>query len=185
MEDDLTGLLRAWSAGDRPARDRFFERVYPDLRRLAAGRLLRERADISIDATELVNEAFLRLASQRRVEWQSRAQFFALMSTLLRRILVDHAKRRGRSKRGSAAVHVPFDEQWIAAEPIDVDLLALDEALTDLAAIRATAARIVEMRFFGGLEVDETAASLGLSRATVIRRWRFARAWLARRLGKP
>ena len=192
MEEDLTALLRAWAAGDQPARDRLFERVYPDLRRMAAGRLLRERADISVDATELVHEAFLRLKDQRLVDWESRTQFFALTSTLLRRILVDHAKRRRRDKRGAAAVHIPFDEAWAigdragrtagAGEKITVDLLDLDEALADLAAIRASAARIVELRFFTGLEIAETAECLGLSRATVIRRWRFARAWLTRRL---
>lgn len=183
MEDDLTGLLRAWTDGDQGARDRFFERVYPDLQRLAAKRLIGEPADLTLGATDLVNEAYVRLSAQRRVDWRCRAQFFALSATMIRRILVDHAKHRGRHKRGAGRLRVPLDESAAIGSALDVDVLAVDRALTELAAVRATAARIVELRFFSGLGVEETAATLGLSRATVVRRWRFARAWLARSLG--
>ncbi len=180
---EVTVLLQSWSSGDVDARDRLFELVYSDLHRLAASRLYGERSELSIEATDLAHEVFLRLVEQRRTDWQCRAQFFALTSTLLRRILVDRAKRRGRLKRGGGAMHVSFEAMAVGSPAIDIDLLALDEALVELAAIRLTAARIVELRFIAGLSVEETAQVIGLSRRSVMRRWRFARAWLLKRLG--
>lgn len=178
----VTGLLQSWAAGDHGAQERLFERVYPELRRLAAAKLYREPYPASIQATDLVGEAYLRLVDQSRVDWQCRAQFFAISATLIRRILVDRAKRRVRLKRGAGAVRVSLDRVDPSVPGQDVDLLALDQALVDLARIRASSARIVELRYFGGLSIDETADTLGLGPATVVRQWRFAKAWLAERL---
>jgi RNA polymerase sigma factor (TIGR02999 family) len=179
--ESITEWLQAWAAGDREAEHWLFDLVYPELKRLARRQLARERGRITLGATDLVNEAYLRLAAQR--DWQNRHHFFALAATLLRWILVDHAKQGGRQKRGRGAVHLVFDETLLPGAPPDLDLLALDEALVALARVRTLAARIVELRFFAGLSVEEAAMALGVSRATVLRQWRFARAWLARTLG--
>lgn len=180
--EPITAWLVAWAAGDREAERRLFDLVYPELKRLARQRLAREQGRITLGATDLVNEAYLRLVAQRG--WQNRHQFFAVSATFLRWILVDHAKHGRRRKRGSDAVHLALDEELLpgGAGP-DLDLLALDQALVELARIRTLAARIVELRFFAGLSVEEAAEALGASRATVLRQWRFARAWLACRLG--
>ena len=175
---DITILLESWSAGEPTSQDRLFERVYPELRQIAAKRLRGEPHPPSIQATELVGETFLRLVEQSRVEWRSRSQFFALSATLIRRILVDRAKSRRRLKRGAGAPHLSIDllESWLPVETVDV--MDLDEALAALAKIQARTARLVELRFFGGLSIDETSDVLSLSKATVVRRWRFAKAWL-------
>ena len=180
--EPITAWLVAWAAGDGEAERRLFDLVYPELKRLARQRLARERGQITLGATDLVSEAYLRLVAQRG--WQNRQQFFALAATYLRWILVDHAKHGRRRKRGHDAVHLALDEELLpgGTRP-DLDLLALDQALVELARVRTLAARIVELRFFAGLSLEETADALGASRATVLRQWRFARAWLACQLG--
>jgi RNA polymerase sigma factor (TIGR02999 family) len=182
-DESVTAWLQAWTSGDPEAGERLFSLVYPELKKLARRFLARERAGVPLGATELVHETFLRLVAQRQDHWQNRDQFFALAATLARRVLVDQAKHGRRRKRGGGVVHVSFDEGLFPGEPPNVDLLALDDALVELARIRLTTARIVELRFFAGLDLVETARILGVSRATVLRQWRFARAWLARKLG--
>ncbi len=180
---ELTELLRAWAAGDHESRERLFAAVYEDLRRLASRRLRHEPGSAALETSDLLHDAFLRLVEQRHVVWQNRQQFFALAATFLRRVLVDHAKTRKRQKRGSGAVHVSLEGLDLAAPEGRVDLLALDAALTELAHVRATAAQVVELRFFAGLSVEETAAVMATSRATVLRTWSFARAFLALEMG--
>ena len=181
--NEVTRLLKAWADGDHASQERLFELVYPELRRVAATKLHGEPYAASIQTTELVNEVYLRLVGQSKVDWQCRAHFLALSATLIRRILLDRAKSRSRLKRGTGAVHISVDqaEPFVAGRGVDV--LALDQALVELARFQATTARIVELRFFGGQSVDQTAAILGLGKATVVRKWRFAKAWLAERLG--
>ena len=182
-QNDLTGLLRAWSAGDPAAADQLIPVVYEELRRQASRYLSRERSDHTLQPTALVNEAYLRLAEQRRVRWQDRGQFFALAATVMRRLLVDHARQHGASKRG-ASVTIPIgDGEVLAFAPApDVDVLALNDALTELAEIDPLRMRLIELRFFGGLTTEEAAEALGVSTATVTRGWRLARAWLHARL---
>ena len=182
-QNDLTGLLRAWSAGDPAAADQLIPVVYEQLRRQASRYLSRERSDHTLQPTALVNEAYLRLAEQRRVRWQDRGQFFALAATVMRRLLVDHARQHGASKRG-ASVTIPIgDGEVLALAPApDVDVLALNDALTELAEIDPLRMRLIELRFFGGLTTEEAAEALGVSTATVTRGWRLARAWLHARL---
>lgn len=180
---DVTGLLRQWARGDRDSQDHLFDLVYPELRKIAANRLHAEPYPSSLQTTELVGEAYLRLVDQSKVDWQCRAQFFALAATFIRRILVDRAKSRFRAKRGAGAVHVSLDDAKAFIPGQNLDLLALDQALTELARVRATTARMVELRYFGGLNIDETASVLGLGKATVVRKWRFAKAWLAEWIG--
>jgi RNA polymerase sigma-70 factor, ECF subfamily len=182
--EGITQLLARWGSGDQSALDELMPLVYDELRVVAAGYLRRERSDLSLQPTVLVHEAYLRLTNQQdvrerqNVEWQSRAQFFSLAATLMRNILVDHARRVKAAKRGGPGCTLSLDQaDRFGAEP-DVGLIALDDALRDLAAINARHARIVELRFFGGLSIDETAAVLGVSHATVERGWTFARAWL-------
>ena len=181
---DITELLNGWAAGEPRAQEQLFTLVYPELHRLAGSFLRREPEAISLQSTDLVNEAYLKLVTQRPRQWHQRSQFFAFSATVIRRILVDHAKRRKRLKRGSGRVHLTLDEEALPGTYRDVDLLALDLALVELARVRMSAARIVELKFFAGLSLEETAATLGLGRTTVQRRWRFARSWLARRLGQ-
>jgi RNA polymerase sigma factor (TIGR02999 family) len=180
---DLTGLLRAWSAGDTAAGDQVVQLVYQELHRQAAGYLSRERVTHTLRPTALVNEAYLKLAQQRRVVWQDRAQFFGVAATVMRRLLVDHARQHAAEKRG-AAVTVSLDDcdGVNITSPPDVDVMELHEALNELAAVDPTRARMIELRFFGGLTTEETAAAMGLSVASVTRGWRLARAWLHRRL---
>lgn len=184
--EDITGLLRAWSAGDAAAQEKLFELVYPELRRLARRHLARQGSGISVQATDLAHEAYLRLVDQRQGAWQCRAQFFALAATFIRRALIDLVKHRRRHKRGGDAVHVALDEVLIAGPELDLDVLALDRALSELAEVHVTTARIVELRYFAGMSLDETAEVMGLGRSTVQRKWLFAKAWLARKLqGNP
>lgn len=177
---DVTTLLLAWSEGDEAARSRLIDAVYDELRRLASRHLRRERTDHSLVATALVHEAYLKLVDQRRVRWQNRAHFFSVAARVMRRILVDHARSRGAAKRGG--VKVALEEIDPGAAPLDVDLLALDAALKKLGALDERQSRLVELRFFAGLTVDEAAAAMDVAPITVKRDWALARAWLFREL---
>ena len=175
-----TALLLASASGDGQAREQMLPLIYDELRRLAASYLRRERPDHTLQPTALVHEAYIRLIDQRQVDWSNRAQFIGLAAVMMRRILVNHARDRIAAKRGGSAERVPLT---IVAELIgapEVDLLGLDEALDRLAALDGRKSQIVELKFFGGLTMDEIAATVGVSRATVERDWTFARAWLYR-----
>jgi RNA polymerase sigma-70 factor (ECF subfamily) len=178
---DISGLLRAWSDGDQSALERLTPIVYDELHRLARRYMRRERPAHSLQASALVNEAYMRLVDYKRMQWQDRAHFFAVSSLVMRRILVDHA-RRHNLRRGGAVQHVSLDEAAVMSGDEDMDLLALDDALNTLARIDPRKVQVVEMRFFGGLSVEETAEVLKVSAITVKRDWRSARAWLFREL---
>jgi len=178
--EDVTELLRAWSDGDRRALDGLTPIVYAELRRLAHRYMKRERPDHSLQATALVNEAYLRLADCTRMQWKDRAHFFAVSAQLMRRILVDHA-RRNNVKRGRGVPHVSFDEMAVVQEPA-ANLVALDDAMHALARLDPRKVQVVEMRFFGGLSVEETAEVLEVSPVTVRRDWSSAKVWLYREL---
>jgi RNA polymerase sigma-70 factor, ECF subfamily len=178
---DITGLLVAWSQGDEAARGILLDAVYGELRRLARGYLQRERSGHSLPPTALVHEAYLKLVDQRRVHWQNRTQFFAIASHLMRRILVDHARSHTAQKRG-AGDRVPLEDRDAAFEPLTVDVVALDLALQRLEDLYPRQSRLVELRFFGGLTVDEIAAVLDVAPITVKRDWALAKAWLYREL---
>ena len=180
---NITHLLKEWSEGDQQALDELTPLVYEELRQQAARYLRKERPNHSLQATALINEAFLRLIDVKDVQWQNRALFFAIAANLMRRILVDHARRRDAEKRGGSQVCLTLDEGLAWANEPDVDLLAIDEALDRLAIIDEQQARIVELRFFSGLTVEETATALGVSPKTVKRDWSVARAWLKREIG--
>jgi len=179
---DVTELLSQWSSGDRAALDSLVPVVYGELRRMAARYLRRERAAHTLQPTALVNEAFVKLIDQRDVRWQNRAHFFGVAAQLMRRILVDHARERAAEKRGGGRPHVPLDDSLAIGASNQVDILAIDEALTRLAAVDSDQVRIVELRFFGGLTIDETAEVLGWSAGSVKREWTVAKAWLQRDL---
>jgi RNA polymerase sigma factor (TIGR02999 family) len=179
---DVTSLLEAWSQGDPSALGQLIPIVYGDLRRVAGRRLRLERDDHTLSATALVHETYLRLIGQQPSRLENRSHFFAVASELMRRILVDHARRRGARKRGGGTVRLTLDVAVAAGASPDLDLVAVDDALTELAALDSRQARIVEMRFFGGLSSEEAGAVLGVSRATIERDWKMARAWLYRRL---
>jgi len=181
-EGEFTQLLAAASDGDRRAVDRLLPLVYDELRAMAAEMMNRERPGHTLQPTALVHEAYLKLVDQKEARWRSRAHFFAVAAVALRRILVDHARARGRAKRGGGEPKLPLDERLAAAYERAVDLVALDEALEGLAASHPRHARVVELRFFGGLTIDETAQLLGVSPSTVEREWRYARARLFRAL---
>jgi RNA polymerase sigma factor (TIGR02999 family) len=185
MPDDpaeVTALLKAWSAGDRAALERLLPLIERELRRIARAQLARERSGHTLQPTALVNEAFLRLVEQRQVSFEGRGRFFALAATVMRHVLVDHARARGRDKRGGGRAPVSLDGLPDIPAGQTVELLDLDRALSKLAALDERKARVVELRFFGGLEVPQTAAALGVSENTVIRDWAFAKAWLRREL---
>ncbi len=181
---DVTDLLRRWGSGERDALDRLMPLVYQELHRMASRYLTRERSGHTLQSTALVHEAYVRLVDQRLVDWQNRAQFFGLAAQAMRRILVDHARSRGRAKRGSDSPHVAAETiDAVAGADVDLDdAVGIDVALTRLQTIDAEQARIVELRFFGGLTVDETAEVLATSPRTVKREWALARAWLRREL---
>jgi RNA polymerase sigma factor (TIGR02999 family) len=198
-QEDITRLLHRWGEGDAAARDALFPLLYDELRQLARRRLASERADHTLQGTALVNEAYLRLSGQRVVEWQNRSQFLALASQMMRRILVDYARQRDAEKRGAGGDVLSLDDTRAAlqieaaqvaqahdamhaAENARVDLLAIDHALSRLTAIDAQQGHIVELRYFGGLTVEEAAEVVGLSPATIKREWVLARAWLQREL---
>ena len=177
----MTELLQAWSEGDVAARDRLLPMIYDDLRRQAAAYLRHERADHTLRPTALVHEAYLRLADQRHVVWQNRAHFLGVAAQAMRRILVDHARGRKAAKRAGDWVRVTLEDDR-APPKADVALAALDDALTELASFDPQQARVVELRFFGGLSVDEIAQLLTISPSTVKREWSTAKAWLYRRI---
>ncbi|MBS0569778.1 MAG: sigma-70 family RNA polymerase sigma factor [Proteobacteria bacterium] len=179
---DITGLLRAWRAGDEAALAQLTERVYVELHRMARAYLRSERRADTLQTTGLVNEAYLRLADASVVDWRDRAQFFALAAQIMRRILVDAARARGADKRGGGAPVLALDAAASVAETHDPSVLALDEALTALAQAAPRQAKVVELRYFGGLNEDEIAALLAVSTRTVRRDWDIAKAWLAREL---
>jgi RNA polymerase sigma factor (TIGR02999 family) len=184
----VTRLLRAWSDGDDRALDALLPLVEAELRRLARGYMGRERRDHTLQTTALVNEAFVRLVDARDIRWQDRAHFLGIAARLMRRVLVDHARARGYKKRGGGGANVPFDEGMAVSPPPDVDVVALDRALDALAMVDARKSRVVEMRFFGGSSVEETAKALQVSTDTVKRDWRLAKLWLLRELegtGEP
>lgn len=179
---DVTELLNDWSKGDKHALDRLVPLVYEELRKIARYHLSREDASHTLQSTALVHEAYLRLVDQNRVQWQNRAHFFAVAGQLIRRILVDHARRRHASKRGGAAPSLMLDESVAAPSGNNVDLVVLDDALNDLSALDVQQARVVELRYFAGLTIAESAEALGISPTTVQRDWTTARAWLYRYL---
>jgi RNA polymerase sigma factor (TIGR02999 family) len=178
----VTALLHAWTDGDLQARDRLFSHVYTDLRRRAARYLRQERPDHSLHPPDLVHEAYLRLTDQQRVDWQNRSQFFGIASQMMRRILVDRARARHAAKRSGTFLSVGLDEGIAQSDPRSCDVLALDRALCELSNMDPRQARLVELRYFGGLSLEETATLLDISPTTVKREWRIAKAWLYRRL---
>lgn len=179
--DQVTQLLHDWGEGNQAARDELLPLVYDELRRLAGSYLRRERPGHTLQTTALVHEAYLRLINQN-MGWQNRAHFFGIAAQLMRRILVDHARGQHYAKRGGDQKKFALDEALDLAQAEDSNLVALDEALTSLAAFDPQQSRIVELRFFGGLTIEETAQVLGVSDSTVERGWTFARAWLLREL---
>jgi RNA polymerase sigma factor (TIGR02999 family) len=182
---DITRLLRDWQRGDREALDRLMPLVYDELHLIATRHLARERRERTLQTTALVNEAYMKLVDQRKVDWQNRAHFFGLAARLMRRIVLDDARRRRRGKRGGDVVRVPLEDVQIAAPEVgvdDVDVLELDRALTQLEALDADQGRIVELRYYGGLTIEEAAAVMGVSTATIKRDWAMAKAWLYRAL---
>jgi RNA polymerase sigma-70 factor, ECF subfamily len=179
---EVTQLLVAWSQGDRAALDDLTPLVYSELRRLAHRYMRRESPGHSLQTTALVNEAYLRLTAGKPVNWQDRAHFFAVSANVMRRILIDMANSRNAQKHGGGAHHVALEEALVLAEERDADLLALDDALTALARLDPRKSQVVELRYFGGLSVEETAAVLKVSPDTVMRDWRMAKAWLLKEL---
>ncbi len=179
---DVTRLLREWSAGSAQALDALIPLVYDDLHRAAHLYMAREAPDNTLQTTALVNEVYLRLAGGRPTNWNDRSHFFAVCATVMRRILTDMARARRSLKRGGSADHLPLDDEILVSNSPRVDLLELDEALTSLAAVDQRQARVVELRFFGGLSVQETAEALQVSPETVHRDWRLAKEWLLHEL---
>jgi RNA polymerase sigma factor (TIGR02999 family) len=179
---EVTVLLRAWREGDETALDALMPLVHDELQRIAHRCLRGERANHSVQATELVNEAYLRLVDVQQVDWQNRTHFLAMSARLMRRVLVDLARSRAADKRGGGAVRVTLDDATIGGVGPDADVIRLDDALTALAALDDRKSRVVELRFFGGLTAEETAVALQVSSKTVLRDWEFARAWLQREL---
>jgi RNA polymerase sigma factor (TIGR02999 family) len=178
----VTALLQAWHAGDEAAYGKVSSLLYAELRRQAARYVRRERAGDSLQTTALVHETFIRLAAAHRVDWQDRRHFLAVAASTMRRLLVDLARTRGTAKRGARAVHQPLDSGVAAAAPSPLDLIALDDALRKLGELDARKVRVIELRFFAGLSVEETAEALEVSPDTVARDWRMARSWLMREL---
>lgn len=181
---DVTQLLVDYSNGKREALDVLTPLVYGELRNLAARYLRRERSDHTLQSTALVHEAYLRLIDQNQVRWQNRAHFFGVAAQMIRRILVDHARTKHAQKRGGNAQKLSLDEAIGLPEQRDLDIIALDDALKLLAELDAQQSKVIELRFFGGLSIEETAEALGISPATVKREWVTARAWLLRQLSR-
>lgn len=180
--EDVTQLLKDWNSGNKEALDQLLPAVYNELRRLARQHLRRERPDHTLQSTELVHEAYLRLVDQERVSWQNRAHFYGVAAQMMRRILVDHARHRLSEKHGGAREKLSLDEAIHWSEKRNWDLVALDDALNQLASLDERKSRIVELRFFAGLSVEEIAQALGISPATVMRDWALAKAWLMREM---
>ncbi len=182
LADNLTGLLTEWRQGDKTALETLTPLVYDELRRIAHRYMQGEREGHTLQTTALVNEAYLRLADQQKIEWQNRAHFFAVTAHVMRHILIDHARRRHYAKRGGEAQPVPMEEAVVMSQPRAAELVALDEALDELAKLDPRKSRVVELRYFGGLSLEETAEVLEVSPMTVRRDWRAAKAWLYRRM---
>jgi len=181
---DVTRLLLSWSQGNQAALDELMPLVYDELRRLASAYLRRERSNHTLQSTALVHEAFMRLVNQQEVQWRNRAHFFAIAAQMIRRILVDYARAQNTEKRGSGSVKLELDEAMAAPleSGFDLDLLALNDALNQLSHLDARQSRIVELRFFAGLSIEETAEVMKLSPASIKREWKTARAWLFREM---
>jgi len=179
---EITGLLKAWGQGDEGALRRLVQLVEAELHRLAHGYMSREKPGHTLQTTALVNEVYLQLVDIGEISWQDRAHFFALSASMMRRILTDFARARNYQKRGGGLLHVSFDEALAVSPEQDGEIVAIDEALAALAAVDSRKSQVVELRFFGGLSVEETAEVLKISPETVKRDWRFAKAWLHRRL---
>jgi RNA polymerase sigma-70 factor (ECF subfamily) len=182
---DVTELLVAWSNGDQTALDKLVPLIYAELHRLARRYMRQAGLGHTLQTTALVNEAYLRLVRQQQVNWKNRAHFFAVSAKSMRHILVDMARGRGRQRRGGDVPHVSFDEAFLFSPARAADLVALDDALTALAVLDERKSRIIELQFFGGLTLDETAEVLGVSHATVEREWKRAKAWLSTELNQP
>jgi RNA polymerase sigma factor (TIGR02999 family) len=182
-KNNVTGLLRQWTGGNAEVIDELLPLVYDELRRRAAAYMRRERQNHTLQPTALVHEAFMKLAGQRDGKFNDREHFYAIASQVMRRILVDHAKTRHRQKRGGSDENLPLEEALVAgAEATNIDLIALDEALNRLSKIDPEQERLVELRYFGGLSLEDAAKTLGVSRATAAREWQVAKAWLRREM---
>lgn len=182
--EEISDLLIAWGNGDRTALDQLMPLVYDELRRLAHHYLVRERIGHTLQTSALVNEVYFKLVKERAMQWQNRAHFFAVSANLMRMILVDYARHRNYAKRGGGTQRLSFDEALAVSDERAADLLALDDALNALAAFDARKSKVAELRYFGGLSVDETAEVLKVSSVTVMREWRLAKAWLHRELSQ-
>jgi len=182
--NDVTQLLVAWGKGDQAARDELMPLVYAELHRLAHRHIKRERPGHTLQTSALVNEAFVRLVDQRDVHWQSRAHFFGIAAQMMRRILVDYARKRRFAKRGGNQLQVSLNEELVAANQRSAEVVLLDDALTQLAEIDERKSKVVELKFFGGLSIEETAEVLGVSPGTVMRDWTLAKAWLRRAMSR-
>ena len=182
--NDVTQLLVAWGDGDQTARDQLMPLVYTELHRLAHRHIKKERPGHTLQTSALVNEAYLRLVDQRDVQWQSRAHFFGIAAQMMRRILVDYARNRQFAKRGGKGLQVSLDVELVATKQRSADVVSLDDALNELATIDERKGRVVELKFFGGCSIEETAEVLGVSPGTVMRDWTLAKAWLRRTMSK-
>jgi len=183
VKPNITQMLHEWSSGKAEVMNELLPLIYDELHKRAAAYLRRERTNHTLQATALVHEAYLKLIDQRDDSWQNREHFFAIAAQAMRRILIDHAKNRHRRKRGGSNEDLPLEEALLAAaDETNVDLIALDEAMAKLAKLDPQQERIVELRYFGGLSLDEAASALGISRATAARDWQVAKAWLHREL---
>ena len=176
--NEVTQLLIAWGNGDETALDQLMPLVYSELHRLAHRHIKKERPGHTLQTSALLNEAFLRLVDQRGVHWESRAHFFSIAARMMRRILVDYARSRRYAKRGGNAQQVSFDEELVVSRQVSADVLAIHDALNELATIDERKSKVVELRFFGGLSIEETAEVLGVSAGSVMRDWTLAKAWL-------
>ena len=185
LPQEITQLLMNWSQGDKAALDQLVPLVYPELRRLAKRHMNREDPAHTLQTSALINEAYLKLVDQQDVEWQNRAHFFAVAAQVMRHILVDHARTRNYAKRGGGAPKLPLDEAAALTEQRAGELIALDDALRELAALDERKSQIIELRFFGGLSLEETAQVIKISPSTVQREWRAAKAWLHHTMSKP
>jgi RNA polymerase sigma factor (TIGR02999 family) len=181
---NVTELLRNWSDGDKQAQEKLFQVVYNELHRQAARYLRHEQPGLSLQTTDLIHETYLRLIDQQHVDWQNRLHFFGISAQVMRRILVDHARSRQAAKRGGSALRLPLEEAMVVLPEQDLDFVALDEALNRLAQMDPQQSQIVELRFFGGLSVEETAEVMSVSERTVKRDWRVAKGWLRRELSR-
>jgi RNA polymerase sigma-70 factor, ECF subfamily len=184
MTDDITALLAAWKDGDEEALKRLVSVVYPEMRKIARAHLARRSASQTLESAALANEAYLKLIRAKGIECHDRSHFFAVCAQMIRRILVDHARNRQRAKRGGGAVQVTLDEAVVSPQTTGVDVIALDEALQGLSEVDPRKCRVVELRFFGGLSIEESAEVLEVSPETVMRDWRMAKAWLYRELSR-